>query len=152
MNECYSGPTEGSAVQTRGKPPANPGQPSSSGLPHQNTAKIQKDVAPSPPPKHADAQDSGDTTKGARVPYLEGGGVGIHLSGIPYLASPGPAQHPTPVTRTSTGRTCTFKHFMPTSGPCRRNLLRRPNMARWPAENSSSVLDTKAESGDEMQP
>jgi hypothetical protein len=39
MNECYSGPTKGSAVQTRRKPPASPGQPSSSGLPHQNTAK-----------------------------------------------------------------------------------------------------------------
>jgi hypothetical protein len=40
MNECYSGPTKGSAVQTREKPPASPGQPSSSGLPHQNTGPM----------------------------------------------------------------------------------------------------------------
>jgi hypothetical protein len=45
MNECYSGPTKGSAVQTRGKPPASPGQPSSWGLSHQNISKIQRNVA-----------------------------------------------------------------------------------------------------------
>jgi hypothetical protein len=45
---CYVGPTKGSAVQTRGKAPASPGQPSSSGLPHQNTAKNVCAVA-SPP-------------------------------------------------------------------------------------------------------
>jgi hypothetical protein len=39
-------PNKGSAVQTRGKPPASPGQPSSSRLPHQNSAKTQTSVAP----------------------------------------------------------------------------------------------------------
>ncbi len=35
-NDYYSGPMKGSALQTSGRPPASPGQPSSSGLPHQN--------------------------------------------------------------------------------------------------------------------
>jgi hypothetical protein len=47
MNECCSRPTKRSAVQTRGKPPASPGQPSSSGLPHRNTAKSQGNVCAS---------------------------------------------------------------------------------------------------------
>jgi hypothetical protein len=46
MNECYSGRIKGSAVQSRGRPSASHGQLSSSGLPHQNTAKIQRSVSP----------------------------------------------------------------------------------------------------------
>jgi hypothetical protein len=73
MNECYSGPTKGSAVQTRGKTPASPGQPSSSGLPHQNTTnKDPEERCPSPPPKHANAQDRVTLPK-------------INARGLPYI-------------------------------------------------------------------
>ncbi len=95
MNECYSEPTKGSAVQTREKPPASPGQRSSSGLPHQNTAK-NRGTLPQPSSQTRRCARSDDTTKGARARVVELGysrARGILPPGAPHRPTTTPSTH-----------------------------------------------------------
>ncbi len=71
MNECYSGPIKGSAGQTRGCPPASPGQTSGARLPYQNTADSQRNVAPLMSDEDIDAEVD-DILARSRVLYEAG--------------------------------------------------------------------------------